>query len=344
MTAPRPVTAPPRPRWAGWYALAACVLVGVGGCPSRPAPPEVETGAAVPEPSVKVPRAEPVPSCGGLRLVGPTAPWPRGGDGPAPDPLPAGTPRGYYVQAPDAPDAPIFSLRPLLDLAATDAEPIPDVIDPEDDRPRFSVEVTPGYRRDGAPCDRIGVVDEWGYPEHIVEAFGTLGRGGRSLALVDSLGREVAVLPALGATAPPRDGPRAHPPPRSRVRFDPDGPALVTGAGRLPLDAVFPHGWWWARPAGVRFDGSDLVLVNSCAPYDAADGFCGLESEDGRLIGDPPSPLVAHVGVRLVGDSVRVEPFGVYTYWGNVLLDLAGPYPYEWDGETVPARAYALSD
>ena len=342
MRAPRSGTAPPRRTWAGWCLLAAGVLAGVGGCRSRPAPPEVE--AAVPEPSVEAPRAEAAPSCDGLRLVGPTAPWPLGIDGPPPDPLPVGSPRGYYVKAPDAPGAPIFSLRPLLDLAATDADPIPDVIDPDDDRPRFSVEVTPGYRLDGAPCDRIGVVDEWGFPEHAVEAFGTLGRGGRSLALVDSLGREVAVLPALGTTAPPRVERGALPPPRPRVRFDPDSPALVTGAGRLPLAEVFPHGRWYARPAGVRFDGSDLVLVNSCVPYDPADGFCGLESEDGRLLADPPSPLVAHLGVRLVGDSVRVEPFDVHTYWGSAVLDLAGPYSYSWDREPVSTRTYALSD
>lgn len=345
-----PPARPALPRFAGagWHAGLAAALVLGAGCRSRPAPPAAEPApsdtVAVAPIAVAPVGVEAAPSCAGLRLVGPTAPWPSGADGPAPDPLPAGTPRGYYVQAPEAPGAPVFSLRPLLDRAASGADPIEGEVDPEWDRPRFTVEVTPGYRLDGAPCDRIGVADTWGHPEHEVEGFGTLGPGARSLSLADSLGRAFAVLPALGEPGPSPTPPAARTPPRPRLQFDADPVALVAGAGRLPLADVFPHGRWRARPVGVRYRGSDLVLVNSCVPYDAADGFCGLESEDGTLVSDPPSPLVATVGVRVVGDSVRVEPFSVYGYWGSALLRLRGPYPYEWSDEAVPPRTYALRD
>ena len=339
----RSVPRPPRP--ARWL-VAAAVAWALVGCADRPAPPDrsatpsVAAGGAGAEPEPERAARGGAASCDGLRLVGPTAPG--GEDGPAPDPLLPGTERGYYVQAPEAPGAPVFSLRPLLERSAGDSDPLPDEIDPAWDQPRFTVEVTPGYRLDGAPCDRIGVVDLWGHPEHAVEAFGTPGADGRTLALVDSVGRPVAVLPALGASVPSPAPSAERTPPRPRLKFDAGGPALVAGAGRLPLGDVFPHGRWHARPAGVRYRGSDLVLVNACVPHDAADGFCGLESEDGRLIADPPSPLVASVGVRLVGDRVRVEPFVVHGYWGGVALDLGSPYPYAWDGDPVAPRSYPL--
>lgn len=175
----------------------------------------------------------------------------------------------------------------------------------------YTAEVDPGYRRDGA-CDRLVIDNE--IEEHRVEAFLAL-RGG-ALALYDSLGAPLGILASVGApTASGADLqplPAAPPPP---VRLDAsgaNGPTLATARGRIALAEVFPHGRWFARPAGVRFRGSDLVLVNTCDPYSTADGFCGFENDGERPLADPWSPLVTYVAVRAVegGGAVEVTPFG----------------------------------
>ena len=222
-------------------------------------------------------------------------------------PVPEGLPLSLYIQAVDGSGAPIYSLRPLLDRVA-EADWL-DSAEPEDWQDLdmdYSVTVSPGYRLDGA-CDRLVVENV--VEGRSVEVFPIPYGVGSALALVDSLGRDMGTLTAIAAQPPTAERPSLSQPAPPPLRVD--GTALVStnAPGRIRLSRILPFGRWYARPAGVQYHRSDLVLVNVCDPYSAADQFCGLESDGNRPLADPPAPLVTTVGVtaRDGGASVDVD-------------------------------------
>lgn len=213
---------------------------------------------------------------------------------------------GLYAYAEALPA--LYSLRLLLDRTGDGVESLDD---PESDLSDIDTNVlratTPGYRLAGT-CGRIYVESYLGYATQPVEAFYTLDPVTRSLVLVDSLGASLGVLPLLGG--------RAASPERTvlgsatgRVTFDPAGPALVSASGRALLRDVLPYGTWYARPSGVQYQGSDLVVVHTCNPYPTESaGRCGTEA--GFDMDNPPLPVLrTHVGVRLVGDRFELTPY-----------------------------------
>ncbi len=209
----------------------------------------------------------------------------------------------------------LFGLEPVLQLADPDRRVLDGPGDElEDDFDmRWFYSVTPEYRLDGT-CGRVAVRDD--YSDRSVEGFVVPGADGDQLSLVDSLGRFVTTLVASSAS-PTReadaDGWSVPTVRSSPVSFDPAGPALVTDHGRLSLTAVAPGGRWYARPDGVRLDGSDLVIVHTCDLLGGQDGFCGVEADaEGRPLADPPFPYVTHIAVRVVrdGTAITLEPFG----------------------------------
>ena len=220
-------------------------------------------------------------------------------------PVPDGLPLSLYVQATDLPGAPIYSLRPLLDRVA-ETEWL-DAAGPEawqDLDMDYGVTVSPGYRFSGS-CDRI-VVENW-VEGRSIEVFPVPYAAGSALALVDSLGRDVGTLAAISTLPPAVERPPMPEPATPRVRVDGSSLVSTTGTGRVRLNRIFPFGRWYARPNGVQYNRSDLVLVNVCDPYDAADQFCGFESDGGRPLADPPSPLVTTVGVTARDGGARVD-------------------------------------
>ena len=153
----------------------------------------------------------------------------------------------------------------------------------------FGVTVDPEYRRDGT-CGRVVVVSS--IDETALEAFVVLGSS-VTLTFVDSLGKEVARVGGPGPT--PRDLP--HPTPTSSLQFDSTDYTVRSQSHAYDLSALLPNGRWYARPVGVRYRGSDLVVVNKCDPYSPGDGFCGLENDGERPLADPPAPLVTSFGL-----------------------------------------------
>ena len=233
--------------------------------------------------------------------------------GDEPDPAARGTlPLGLYLRLPDQPEAPPYSLRPLLERIG-DVDWL-DAAEPDDWQTLamdYVAAVTPGYRLDGS-CDRIALMNV--LEGRTAEVFPIPYNVGTALLLVDSVGRAQGSLLPVGAGAPRSESPTV-PVPRgpSRVRFDAATATLETELGALDLRAVFPYGKWHARPPRVRYKGSDLVVWNVCDPYDRASDFCGLESEPGgeRPLADVPGPVHSVFAVTLVPEtrSMRVESF-----------------------------------
>ncbi len=221
-------------------------------------------------------------------------------------------PLGLYLRLPDQPNAPLYSLRPLLERVG-DVSWL-DTAEPDDWQilaMDYAVAITPGYRLDGA-CDRIALMNV--LEGRTAEVFPIPYEAGPALLLVDSVGQAQGSLLPMGAEAPHSERPPVPAPGGpGRVRFDAATATLDTELGALDLRAVFPYGRWHARPPRVRYKGSDLVIWNVCDPYDRASDFCGLQldSSGERPLADVPGPIYSVFAVTLVPEarSVRVEPF-----------------------------------
>ncbi len=217
-----------------------------------------------------------------------------------------------YIQAEDSDGIVTFGLKPLRSLVSGGLAMDDASADPDEFDMRWMWAVHPGYRLDGT-CGRVVVRDDMEGSE--IEAFVAPTSERDHLALVDSLGTYLATLTAQGSRGVRSTlgidveigGARAL------VSFGASESALVTDEGRLDLARVFPDGRWYARPAGVRLDGSDLVLVHTCDLLSGTDGSCGVEmSADGVPLADPMFPYVTHLAVRVTdgGRTLSLEPFG----------------------------------
>ena len=172
------------------------------------------------------------------------------------------------------------------------------------------------YRLDGT-CGRVAAWFE--LESRGAEAFVRMDGETQSLTLVDSLGRPAnASSDRLAAV---ESGP---------VEFEEAGPSLVVEGERFALSEIISYGRWYARPPGVRYDDSDLVLAHTCDPYSKTDGFCGLESDGERPLADPPSPLVTLIGVhRSGGGQLVLTPIKGEIHTG--LADFPGALLWEAD-------------
>ena len=209
----------------------------------------------------------------------------------SPQPNPAGgaaSRPAYTLIADDPSGQATFDLLPLLEMVGY--VPIGDNSEEwETLTMDFGVTVDPKYRRDGT-CGRVVVASS--VDETSLEAFVALGASG-AVTFVDSLGNEV--VHGQGPTLQDRESSR--PPPRSSLQLDPIDRVVRSRGQVYDLSVVLEHGRWYARPVGVRYRGSDLVVVNECDPYSATDGFCGLENDGVRPLADPPTPLITSFGL-----------------------------------------------
>ena len=215
----------------------------------------------------------------------------------------------------DSADGPaLYSLRPLIERTGGEVNlwldpPDQDlsVIDMD-----FAFDVDPAYRREGT-CGRIAVVNN--VEASTEEAFYTLHQSTNALALYDSLGRPVGALPRLGRPSPSSIAPLALIPAGSLL-FTADGPALTTSRGAADLRRVADYGTWYVRPEGVRYDGSELVVVHVCEPaftYSeessdiVSEGPCG-DSPEFNMDNPPPVKLETHFSAHIEGNRVVLEP------------------------------------